>query len=249
MISDQSISFYTQLNAKRRNWLPIKPTNLQIVKPGAEITLQKALALSKLELPVGGWITEELAKNPHLPQSVIDLLRLNVQDEIRHDEALNNIRAVFSVPTEFDNQVDQFIKRANHLSSLYSPVTVSAVLESSIFFVILPMFRFLGDAAMRTTANDISNDENIHVSTNVQLYKDLGYHKGKALDTFRAEIMYWLVSDLSFKNENKHLGAGFWKESSSSLYHQGKADNLVATKRAVMSAFFESNNTSLPIYN
>lgn len=266
MFSDKSITFYSQLQSKRTRWLPIAPTTTQIVKPGAELTLQKALALSQLELPVGSWISEELVKNPDLPQNVIDLLRLNIEDEVRHDEALNNIRVVYPVPEKFDAEVSQFIKRADHLANLYSPVTMSAVLESSIFFVILPMFRFLGGVAMRTTANDISNDEAIHVSTNIQLVKDLGYRKGKALDTFRAEIMDWLTSDLSYENEDcflvgslmgetpktapdrKYLSAKFWKDSSSSLYSQGKADTLKDTKRSVMPAFFETNNSSLAIY-
>jgi hypothetical protein len=249
MLSDKSIDFYTSLSTKRTRWLPIKPNTAQVVKFGAEITLQKALALSKLELPVGNWITEELAKNPNLPPNVIDLLRLNIEDEVRHDEALNNIRVVYAVPKAFDAQVELFIKRADFLANLYSPVTISAVLESSIFFVILPMFRFLGGTAMRTTANDISNDEAIHVSTNVQLAKDLGYRKGKALNTFRAEIMDWLVSDLPYLNaDSKFLSARFWKDSSSSLYTQGKAESLVDTKRSVLPAFFECNNSNLPMY-
>jgi hypothetical protein len=234
MLSDKSIDFYTSLSTKRTRWLPIKPNTAQVVKFGAEITLQKALALSKLELPVGNWITEELAKNPNLPPNVI---------------ALNNIRVVYAVPKAFDAQVELFIKRADFLANLYSPVTISAVLESSIFFVILPMFRFLGGTAMRTTANDISNDEAIHVSTNVQLAKDLGYRKGKALNTFRAEIMDWLVSDLPYLNaDSKFLSARFWKDSSSSLYTQGKAESLVDTKRSVLPAFFECNNSNLPMY-
>ena len=40
------------------------------------------------------------------------------------------------------------------------------VAERSIFFVVLPLFRFLGDVGLRTVSADISRDEQIHVATN-----------------------------------------------------------------------------------
>jgi hypothetical protein len=248
-ISESSIEFYDSLYRKRRGWLPIKPNQKPSIVPGSEITLQRALSLSKLELPVGNWIAQELAKNPGIPSSLIKLLEANIDDETNHDIALNNIRAIFPVHADFDLQVDGFIKRADELANLYSPVVVSAVLESSVFFVILPIFRFLGGSAMRTTANDISNDENLHVSTNVQLCKDLGYRRGKALDAFRKDIIQYLVTDLTPENDNKYLSANFWHSTSNSLYHQGKANGLADTKRAVMPAFFETASNNLPIYN
>jgi hypothetical protein len=248
MIKNIDPQFYIDLTTKKKKWIPIQPTTKQLVCEGARPTLERALSLSKLELPVGNWITEELSKNKTLSPSIIKLLEINVTEESNHDLALNNIRAVFPVPVEFDTQVDEFITRANQLSELYSPLTVAAVLESSIFFVILPMFRFLGSPAMRTTANDISNDENIHVSTNVQLALDLGYRRGKALDTFRKDIVDFLVADLTDNNANKYLNKDFWHKSSYSLYHNSKTDMLAATKHAVMPCFFESPNTDLPTY-
>lgn len=240
-------TFYRQLINKKRDWQPIKPTEQQIIQVGSKKLLQRALALSLLELPVGEWVSEELSKRIFDP-TIQELLSANIQEEIRHDIALNNIRSVFPVPAELDMEVQGFIKEATRLGDLYSPLQVTAVLESSIFFVILPMFRFLGGSAMRTTANDISLDENIHVSTNVQLCLDLNYRRGVALNKLRENIIDWLVQDLT-SSENKYLDKNFWQKTSYSLYNNGKAEGLSATKRSVMPAFFETNNTSLAIYS
>ena len=43
------------------------------------------------------------------------------------------------------------------------PVLKAVVLERSVFFVLLPIFRFLGDTGLRTTSADISRDEQTHV--------------------------------------------------------------------------------------
>ena len=43
-------------------------------------------------------------------------------------------------------------------------ITKAMVAERAIFFVLLPFFRFNGDAGMRTVSADISRDEQIHVA-------------------------------------------------------------------------------------
>lgn len=249
--SDKSLKFYDQLLKRKAYWVPIEPDKEQVVADEVTTTLKRALSLSKLELPVGNWVTEELTKqNGGLPSIVTTLLLSNIVDEEKHDLALNNLRKVFNVPVDYDSVTDGFISRATELADIYSPITVSAVLESSVFFIVLPMFRLLGSSPMRTNANDISNDEAIHVSTNCQMEVDLGYRRGKALDTFRSQIIDWLVTDLvSNGNPNKYLNGDFWKQSSHSLYSSGKAPGLSATRNHSIPAFFETSGTNLPIYS
>lgn len=241
--------FYIKLTNRRRGWEVIQPDKNQVIVDGSQATLSKALALSKLEIPVGDWVTQELAKTPGIPESVVNLLELNIADEDKHDRALNNLRAVFPVKAEDDTEVDRIVARANELAEIYSQIVMAGVLESSLFFVVLPIYRFLGGSGFRTIANDISNDETLHVSANVQLAKDLGYHRGKAIDRFRGEIIDWLTSDLNAASDNKYLSADFWQQSSASLYSQGKAENLKDTKRSVMPAFFETSQENLPLYS
>lgn len=243
-------TFYQKQINRRRNWEVIEVSPNQTITPGGEVTLQKALALSQLELPVGNWIGEELRlSKKNLDATTYKLLELNQEDEIKHDKALNNLRKVFPVPQQYDKEVAEFVRYADSLANWYSPITVAGTLEASLFFVILPMYRFLGGGGFRTVANDISNDENIHVATNVQLAKDLNYNRGELLNEFRRDVIDWLTSDLPENNDdNKYLSANFWRMSSHNLYHSGNAPQLKATKRAVMPSFFEKDNRNLPVY-
>ena len=67
------------------------------------------------------------------------------------------------------------------------------VAERSVFFVILPFFRFLGDAGLRTVSADISRDEQIHVATN-SLGRELGlFNYSNSLDKLRKATMNWML--------------------------------------------------------
>ena len=55
----------------------------------------------------------------------------------------------------------QFEKEAERIKNAWleldgHPVLKAVVLERSVFFVLLPIFRFLGDTGLRTTSTDIS---------------------------------------------------------------------------------------------
>lgn len=248
MISDKSQTFYNKLAARRRGWEVITPTQQQKCVEGSEATLSKALALSVLELPVGEWITEEIEKNSDLPSDLVTLLKLNAADEVKHDAVLNNLKKVFNVREEDEKQALEFANEANVLASRYSPVTLAGALESSIFFVALPMYRFMGDAAFRSVSRDISNDETIHAAVNNQLARDLDYRRGKKVNDLRQEIMDWLVADLPTTHENPQMTQDFWQRSSVNLYNEGKTNTLKSSRRAVMPSFFETSNNDLQVY-
>lgn len=241
------LDFYTVQYNRCRPWDVIEVSPNQKITPGSAATISKALACSQLEIPVGDWIDDTLKKSVVTP-SCKKILKKNIEDEIKHDAALNNLRKVFEVKSEDDVIVAQFLERAKELAERVSPIVMAGTLESSLFFVILPMFRFLGGSGFRTVANDISNDENIHVAVNVNLAKDLGYRRNAIVNSFRKEIVNWIVSDLDKENENKYLSADFWRKSSDNLYHSGKAPQLRETRRAVMPSFFEKDNRDLPSY-
>ena len=243
------IEFYKKQYNRRRDWEVIEVAPNQEILKGAEVTLSKALALSQLELPVGEWIGAELVKSGKLMHpGIIRLLQLNQQDEIKHDKALNKLRDVFPVRKVDDEKVSEMVNIASALASHYSPIVVAGVLESSLFFVILPMYRFLGGGGFRTVANDISNDENIHVAVNLQMAKDLGYNRGNSLDRYRLAVIDWLTEDLPSTHTNKYLSRDFWIKTSNNLYYSGKAPQLKSTQRAVMPSFFEKDNRNLPVY-
>ena len=122
------------------------------------------------------------------------------------------------------------------------------VAERSIFFVILPMFRFLGDAGLRTVSADISRDEQIHVATNSLVCRELGINYSNSLDKLRKATMSWLLEPLGNNTYDKYLDKKFWFKSSDNLMYTGKAPEFSVTRSARMPAFFEHSNVNLPKY-
>ena len=131
-----------------------------------------------MELPVGEFIREGLEKE--VPHTARTLLESNVQDEIKHDLALGYIVESHGADPKAELEAlrlrDAWIAHPDHT------ITKALVAERAIFFVLLPMFRFLGDAALRTVSADISRDEQIHVATNSLVCAELGLTPSRSLD-------------------------------------------------------------------
>ena len=137
---------------------------------------------------------------------------------------------------------DAWIEHPDHT------ITKALVAERAIFFVLLPMFRFLGDAALRTVSADISRDEQIHVATNSLVCAELGLVPSSSLDKLRKATINWVVQPLQTNTTDKYLDKKFWLDASDQLMYQGKAPQFSDTKAARMPAFFEHANTNLPQY-
>lgn len=233
---------YDKLIARKRTWTPVRPTAGDL-KPGSEDTIFRALSLRQLELPVGDFIREATKKD--VPAASLDLLRSNIVDEEKHDLALGYIADAHGTDPQYEAEAAQitkaWIEHPDHT------VLKAMVLERSIFFVLLPIFRFNGDAGLRTVSADISRDEQVHVAANSLVCKELGLTLSPSLDRLRKATIHWVVKDLS-RSDNRYLDKQFWLDQSDSLLYSGKADGLIETKRARMPAFFEHSNSNLPQY-
>ena len=147
---------------------------------------------------------------------------------------------------------EKFESEAKHILKAWldapeHPLLKAAILERSVFFVILPFFRFNGDIGIRTTAADISRDEQVHVAVHSMVSFELGLKSTPSLDRLRRATVGWVVDGLK-SDTNRYLDKDFWLSQSDSLYERGKAPGLSDTKRARMPAFFEAANTDLPQY-
>ena len=120
--------------------------------------------------------------------------------------------------------------------------------ERAVFFVLLPFFRFNGDAGLRTVSADISRDEQVHVATNSLVCRELGLDISPSLDKLRKATINWVMQPLKVSNPDKYLSKKFWLDASDRLMYEGKAPELSDTKRARMPAFFEHANPNLPQY-
>ena len=236
---------YDKLLNRKRTWTPVQ-TAAGKLKDGAEETIYRALAVRHMELPVGEFIAEALEKE--VPKPARAVLESNVKDEIKHDLALGYITNALGVDEKAEQEAfrlrDAWEAHPDHT------ITKALVAERAIFFVLLPFFRFNGDAGLRTVSADISRDEQIHVATNSLVCHDMGLRPSNSLDKLRKATISWIMEPLG-KNTygDKYLSKKFWLDTSDRLMYEGKAPELSETKSGRMPAFFEHSNVNLPQYS
>jgi hypothetical protein len=233
---------YEKLLNRKRKWTPVQTTKGR-VKYGAEETVFRALAVRNMECPVGAFVSNSLSE---IPEKSRKLLESNIKDEDNHDLALGYIANALGVDDKAEAEAlrlkEAWIAHPDHT------ILKALVIERAIFFVLLPFFRFNGDAGLRTVSADISRDEQIHVATNSLVCAELGLTPSKSLDKLRRATINWIMQPLS-ANVDKYLDKKFWLDASDRLMYEGKAPQLTETKAARMPAFFEHANTNLPQYS
>ncbi len=236
---------YIHLHQRKRTWTPVAVDAGQLLIGGEDV-IKRALALRCLEIPVGDFINE--AMRGDLPEDLgcKKLLQSNVIDEEKHDIALNYAAQAHKIPNKIEKEAQKI--RDTWLELDRHPILKAVVLERSVFFVLLPIFRFLGDTGLRTTSADISRDEQTHVAANTLVCEALGLQSDKALNSLRRATVSWVLQSLKGEADNRHLSSNFWLASSDSLYTRGKAEGLNDTRASRMPAFFETNNVNLPQY-
>ena len=238
------MSNYLKVMSRKRTWTPVAVDKGQVIE-GSEDTLKRCLALRTLELPVKEMLQQGLERELPDDPGVITALRSNQADEDKHDRALQFIVDVHGVNERAEREAERI--RSAWLSNPSHPILKTAILERSVFFVLLPFFRFNGDMGIRTVASDISRDEQTHTLIHAMVAHDLGEKTTPALNKLRKATVHWAM-DLLGSNENKYLDKDFWLKQSDNLYSQGKTDGLSETRRARMPAFFEASNVNLPKY-
>ena len=236
---------YIHLHERKRTWTPVQVSAGTLLSGGEEV-IQRALALRCLEIPVGDFISEAMKGDLPDVKGCKELLESNVLDEQRHDLALDYAAEAHKIPVRFEKEAERI--KQTWLELDRHPVLKAVVLERSVFFVLLPIFRFLGDTGLRTTSADISRDEQTHVAANTLVCEGLGLKSDKELNKLRRATIAWVLQSLKGEETNKHLSSNFWMASSDSLYTSGKATGLIETRASRMPAFFETNNVNLPQY-
>jgi hypothetical protein len=235
---------YLQVISRKRKWTPVAVQKGKLAD-GAEAAIYRALALRHLELPVSEFLKQGLEKELPKTSGVVEALESNILDEERHDQALTYVVKAHGSDPKAEAEGRHILKA--WMDAPEHPILKAAILERSVFFVLLPFFRFNGDIGIRTTAADISRDEQTHVAVHSMVCSELGLKSTPSLNRLRRATVGWVVDGLG-NSENKHLDKDFWLSQSDSLYERGKAPGLSDTKRARMPAFFEASNTDLPQY-
>ena len=239
------MSPYLKILERKRKWQPVAVDKGKVVE-GAEDTLFRALALRTLELPVKEFLQQGLDKELPDKPGVIEALESNQKDEDKHDLGFRYIVDAHGVCDKSEREAEAILSA--WLDSPEHPILKASILERSVFFVLLPFYRFTGDIGMRTLASDISRDEQTHVALHGMVCHDLGLQSNRNLDRLRRATVAWVMDGLRVNTENKYLDKDFWIKQSDNLYATGKATGLQATKRSRMPAFFEASNVNLPQY-
>ena len=233
---------YEKLLNRKRKWTPVQTTKGKI-KDGAEEAVFRALAVRNMECPVGAFVSDSLSE---IPEKSRELLESNIKDEDNHDLALGYIANAIGVDDKAEAEAlrlrDAWIAHPDHT------ILKALVIERAIFFVLLPFFRFNGDAGLKTVSADISRDEQIHVATNSLVCAELGLTPSPSLDKLRRATINWIMQPLAEHHSDKYLSKKFWTDASDRLMYEGKAPQLNDTKAGRMPAFFEHDNRNLPSY-
>jgi hypothetical protein len=235
---------YAQVVSRKRKWTPVAVQQGKLAD-GSEESIYRGLALRHLELPVATFLRQGLEKELPKTLGVVEALESNILDEERHDQAFEYVVAAHGTDPKAEAE-GQHILRA-WMDAPEHPILKAAILERSVFFVLLPFYRFNGDIGIRTTAADISRDEQTHVAIHSMVCSELGLKSTPSLNRLRRATVGWVVDSLGV-SENKYLDKDFWLSQSDSLYERGKAPGLSDTQRARMPAFFEASNNDLPQY-
>lgn len=238
---------YFEAITRKRSWEPQAVSKGALVQ-GGEAALRRALALRVLELPVADFLREGLKRDLPDAPGVVEALESNIKDEERHDKALSLVIEAHGSDEKAERQASVILKEWQALPD--HPILITAVLESSVFFVLLPLYRALGDIGIRTTAADISRDEQAHAYVHRLIAKQLGEVPSTRLKQLRRATVDWFCAPLeqSVDPKNQFLGRDFWLRQSDSLYSRGVAPELAHTRSARCPAFFEASNCDLPAY-
>jgi hypothetical protein len=234
------------LNSRRRPWQPNTP------KPNSETskapaTISRCLALTNLEPAVATFITTGLDRqdSTRLSPEMIQTLKRNIEDEAKHEIALTNARsAMLDYNSGFEAEAEDICKEWLELSD--NPIVTAAVMENSVFFLILPVYSLFGGSSLRQTAADISQDERLHVQSHRQTAMDLGVKPSKALNILRLKTVEWISQDIGELGDKWTLDRMI--KNSNSLLQRGVSD-LVETKSAGVLAPFEVSNTNISSYS
>lgn len=167
-----------QESRKMKGWEP-KPSTTKY-EYGSSLTtteevMLRCLDFVDLEERVGLWLSDFTYGTDTIEREVEFILLENVADELKHDEAIRNLRDYYSYKFRQDTEHAQEsidITESWHRLRVH-PVSNAYALEMGVFFTILPIMMKFGDTYACAVAGWINDDERVHVETNLRLMKHL----------------------------------------------------------------------------
>ena len=184
------MSKYLEIVSRKRKWTPVAVDKGSLVD-GSEEALYRALSLRCLEIPVKEFLQQGLEKELPPIAGVAEALMSNQLDEDKHDLGLNYVVAAHGSDSKSEREAEKI--KSTWLAAPEHPLLKASILERSVFFVLLPFFRFNGDVGIRTLAADISRDEQTHVALHGMVCHDLGLKTTTNLNRLRRATVSWVM--------------------------------------------------------
>ncbi len=200
---------------------------------GIDKAVQKILALGlQLELPVGQWVMEARKKElSNIPDVARKLLATNIKDEFAHERGIRFASEAYPISADI---LDESVLIADRWNSSEGHIIERAALaETGVFLVSLAILRLAGGKSLAAMAEQISRDEQRHVTTNRGICRDIGLnpmnpHSG--LRTLVKDTLDWVTDGFSIRaddiGESFDFDKDFLMRSSDSLIETGKAVQL-----------------------
>lgn len=237
-MTDTLVNDLRYYQSKRRfpHWQPKSSGSVRQpdLSTGEQI-VKRCLAFLPLEITVGQWVTNDSKQNAEVDA----ICFRNAEDEQKHDQALADLSTHYggaSADIRSNSFVEQW--RTND-----APAIVKAyALEMGVFFSILPALIRYGDTYASTVSTWISDDERVHVETNLRLMKASKLKLTAELVQLVFATVAWIFLPLG-EAEAEAQGRRAIKRLTT-----GKDPAMLGESLPVTIAYFEQKNKQAIVY-
>jgi hypothetical protein len=173
-------------------WQPLKPptgAGWRSSTVGADMVYSRIVQLVDLEVSVGSWVKQALVALPESERSTAQAyVHRNARDELKHDTAFRHFRTyIGGSPQSAEAQALVAEWQAQEPS-----FALAYALEMGVFMSLLPFLNRHGDTYVAQLSQWVSDDEVVHVRTNLALAQACGQKLTRTHFSLVARTVAWV---------------------------------------------------------
>jgi len=196
------MSKYEQILSARRTWksYPVEPNEFDYD------CLDRILCIGlNMELPVGEWVLQ--ASKGEIPDEDGShrLLKANCADEAVHYRGFKQFEDSYGIYYNYYDEAERLAQEWAKCADKHHFLKVAGTLETSVFLMTLFTMRFFGTQDFANLSEDVSRDEQRHITTNELMlneWDDTLFNIPSDLERLRKETLDWVFGDFNIP----HLG-------------------------------------------
>jgi hypothetical protein len=173
------------------NWQPLKPpsSGWRSSFVGSDFVFSRIVQLVDLEVSVGNWVKTSLQALPEdarpTAQAYVDR---NASDELKHDTGFRHLRTYIGNP----QQEPEAAALVQEWQAQEPSFALAYALEMGVFMSLLPFLNRHGDTYIAQLSQWVSDDEVVHVRTNLELARACGQKLTQAHASLVARTVAWV---------------------------------------------------------